>query len=407
VSVVPADLTTVVLSRVSEAGFALAGVCAARASEREEAFRGWLASGGLGAMAYLREHVEARLDATRLVRGAKSVVVVGDVYWGRESGVGSRESGGDAERQSGDTDLPSPAMSGSGQGCPFPRAGEGLVARYARGVDYHEVMKGRLHGLCDALRAEHPGHVFRAFTDIEPVLEREHAARAGLGWIGKNTMLIHPRIGSYFFLGGIVTTLELAVPPPPPEGQRAVPDHCGTCTRCIDACPTGAITAYRVDASRCISALTIEQRGTIDPGLHAGMGAWVYGCDVCQEVCPHNSPRSEEVIGELARPNPAYAPARSGFDLLDVLGWTAQDRTARLRKSAMKRATLEMWKRNAVIAAGNLLRERDDPALRAAIEDLAWDAKEPAVVRETARQVLTSFTTEAQRAQRGDSGSPG
>lgn len=381
------------LSRVSNAGFALAGVCPARASERDEAFRGWLASGALGAMEYLREHVETRLDVTRLVQGARSVVVVGDVYWGRESGGGESEKRKAISENEDTDDALGTAQRGG-------RAG--LVARYARGVDYHEVMKRRLHGLCDALRAEHPGHVFRAFTDIEPVLEREHAARAGMGWIGKNTMLIHPRIGSYFFLGGIVTTLELA--PPPPEEQRAVPDHCGTCTRCIDACPTGAITPYRVDASRCISALTIEQRGMIDPGLHAGMGAWVYGCDVCQEVCPHNSPRPAEASSELPMPNSEYTPTRSGFDLLDVMGWTAQDRTARLRKSAMKRATLEMWKRNAVIAAGNMLRERGDPALRAAIEDLAWNAKEPVVVRETARQFLNVHRRDAESAEIRPSG---
>ena len=302
----------------------------------------------------MNEHAEVRLDVTRLLRGARSVLVVGDVYASRQSSADER------------------------------REGWGRIARYARGEDYHEVMKSRLHALSDSLRAEHPGQQFRAFTDIEPILEREHAARAGMGWVGKNTMLIHPRLGSYFFLGGIVTTLELS---PPPE-QRDVPDHCGTCTRCIDACPTQAITPYRVDASRCISALTIEQRGPVDSALHPGIGDWLYGCDICQEVCPHNSPRPPEFTGTLPTPNPAYAIGRDGFKLLDVLGWTAQDRTARLRRTAMKRATLEMWKRNAIIAAGNALRERRDPALRAAIEDLAWSASEPAIVRDTARAVL-------------------
>ncbi len=345
------------LLRVRSLGFALTGICPAAPSATGPAFRDWLSSSALGSLDYLREHIEVRLDITRLLRGARSVIVVGDLYAARESGLDDRES----------RSTPT-----------------GRIARYAKGDDYHDIIKDRLHALCDALRAEYVGHGFRAFTDIEPVLEREHAARAGLGWIGKNTMLIHPRMGSYFLLGGIVTTLDLS---PPPQ-QRAVPDHCGTCTRCIDACPTQAITPYRVDASRCISALTIEQRGMIDPGLHAGIGDWLYGCDVCQEVCPHNSPRPAEFIDDLASPNPAYAPHREALEPLDILNWTMQDRTARLRKSSMKRATLEMWKRNAIIVAANLLHERDDPTLRAKLIDIAWDPSESELARATARHVL-------------------
>jgi epoxyqueuosine reductase len=335
----------------------LTGICPAAPSTTDPAFRDWLNSSALGSLEYLREHLEVRLDVTRLLRGARSVIVVGDVYAAREPEVDDRQS---------------------------ERSTSGRIARYARGDDYHDIIKKRLHNLCDTLRAEHDGHEFRAFTDIEPVLEREHAARAGLGWVGKNSMLIHPRLGSYFFLGGIVTTLALD----PPLEQRSVPDHCGTCTRCIDACPTQAITPYRVDASRCISALTIEQRGLIDPSLHRGIGDWLYGCDVCQEVCPHNSPRPPEFTEELPAPGAAYAAHRASFDLLDILNWTPQDRTARLRKSAMKRATLEMWKRNAIIVAANLLRERDDPVLRSRLTDLAWDASESELARATARQVL-------------------
>lgn len=343
-----------ILARVRDIGFALSGMCRAAPASTDSDFRDWLSSSALGSLEYLRDHVEARVDVTRLLRGARSVIVVGDVYAAR----------GDDSSQSG--------------------YHTGRIARYARGEDYHDVMKKRLHALCDALRVEHPGEQFRAFTDIEPVLEREHAARAGLGWIGKNTMLIHPRVGSYFFLGGIVTTLALD---PPPE-QRSVPDHCGTCTRCIDACPTQAITPYRVDASRCISALTIEQRGPIDSQLHPGIGDWLYGCDVCQEVCPHNSPRLLEFANDLPPPNAAYLAHRTEFDLLDILEWTPLDRTARLRRTAMKRATLEMWKRNAIIVAGNRLRVRNDPVLRARLTDLAWDARESPLARDTAREIL-------------------
>jgi len=343
-----------ILARVRDVGFALSGVCRAAAASTDSEFRDWLSSSALGSLEYLRDHVEARVDVSRLLRGARSVIVVGDIYAAR----------GDDPSQSG------------------PHTGR--IARYSRGEDYHDVIKKRLHALSDALRLEHPGEQFRAFTDIEPVLEREHAARAGLGWVGKNTMLIHPRVGSYFFLGGIVTTLALD---PLPE-QRPIPDHCGTCTRCIDACPTQAITPYRVDASRCISALTIEQRGPIDSQLHPGIGDWLYGCDVCQEVCPHNSPRPPEFVSDLPSSNGAYAPLHSGLDLFDILDWTPLDRTARLQRSAMKRATLEMWKRNAIIVAANKLRARNDLALRSRLLDLAWDAKESPLVRQTAREVL-------------------
>src|SRR5262249_20142541 len=141
----------------------------------------------------------------------------------------------------------------------------------------------------DSLRERFPAEQFRAFVDTAPVMEREHAARAGLGWIGKHTLIIHPRLGSYMLLGGVLTTMDI----PAPAAQRRVTDHCGTCTRCIDACPTAAITPYSVDATRCISYLTIEHRGEIDPALHEGIGDWLFGCDVCQEVCPHNGGRDQ------------------------------------------------------------------------------------------------------------------
>jgi epoxyqueuosine reductase len=176
-------------------------------------------------------------------------------------------------------------------------------------------------------------------------MERELAERAGLGWVGKNTLLINPRLGSWFFLGEVVTTLEIA-------GEAArVADHCGTCTRCIDACPTGALEPYRMDARRCVSYLTIEHRGAIDePGLRRGMGDWLFGCDVCQEVCPHNSAREGGPIGAA---NPAYGAGVGSLDAARVAGWTEEDRRRELGGSAMKRAKLEMWKRNAAIALEN------------------------------------------------------
>jgi epoxyqueuosine reductase len=332
-------------------GFALAGVSDAAPTRYREELLSWLAAGKHGSMAYMAEHVGARLDPNLVLKGARSVLMVADVYAprGRDDVVGKRR---------------------------------GRVARYARGGDYHVVMKRRLHALADTLRAKHPEHQFRVFVDTAPVLEREYAVRAGLGWVAKNSLLIHPRAGSYLLLGGIFTTL-----PVENAGAPAI-DHCGTCTRCIDACPTGAITPYSVDASRCISYLTIERRLPIDERFHAAIGDWIYGCDICQEVCPHNSARPAGVEAAPARPE--YAPARDSFDLLDVLEWSEEARRRAFQGSAMKRATLAMMKRNAVIAAGNALRAAPDVALRTRLEELAGDLAEPEMVRDAARTVLAS-----------------
>ncbi|MCA9312475.1 MAG: tRNA epoxyqueuosine(34) reductase QueG, partial [Phycisphaerales bacterium] len=235
--------------------FALAGVCPARPSDHPEALRAWLAAGRHGSMSWLADHTDVRLDPRLLLEDARSVVMVADQYARRDGASTTHE------------DLP---------------AGHGRVARYARGDDYHVIMKRRLHRICDLLREEHPEHAFRAFVDTAPILEREHAARAGLGWIGKHTLLIHPRRGSYLFLGGIITTLSLEAP----VHQRVEPDRCGTCTRCIDACPTEAIVPYSVDASKCIAYLTIERREDIEPRFHEAIDDMIFGCDICQEVCP-------------------------------------------------------------------------------------------------------------------------
>jgi epoxyqueuosine reductase len=337
-------LSSRILERCRDLGFALAGVAPVRPTDRERELRDWVAQGKHGTMGWLADRLEERVDARRVLEGARSVVMVGDQYWGRDAEGGGEEV----------------------------RPGTGRLARYARGRDYHDAMKRRLIRLADEIRDLRPDAATRVFVDTAPVLEREHALRAGLGWIGKHTLLIHPDRGSYLFLGGVLTTLEL----PAPEGQRPVDDHCGTCTRCLDACPTDAITPYAVDATRCVSYLTIEHRGAIDPTLFAGMGGWLFGCDVCQEVCPHNSPRPG------AEPHEAYSPARAAFDLLDVLGWTEDDRRAALRGTAMRRAKLPMWKRNALIALGNEGGHGDD--LRRAADDASHDP----LVRQTAREVL-------------------
>lgn len=300
-------------------------------------------------MEWMHNRVEVRTDVRTMIDDARSVVMVADLYASR----GNRDEN---------------------------RPGFGRVARYARGSDYHTVIKKRLHQLCDELAEDWPGSRFRAFVDTAPVMERELAARCGIGWQGKHTLTIHPRLGSWMLLGGIVTTLELEVPPE----QRLSADHCGTCTRCIDACPTGAITPYAVDARRCISFLTIEQRGPIEPELQPKMGDWIFGCDICQEVCPHNSERSGP---SMAEPNPSYEAKRTGLDLLEVLGWTEDDRRAAFRGSSMKRAKLDMMRRNAAIAAGNDSEART-PGLRGALERIAGDEDESAMLRDAARASL-------------------
>lgn len=356
----PQDAARVVLAACAAEGFTLAGIAPVRASRWGEHLRGWLAAGRQGTMAYLGEALDVRLDPERVLAGARAFVVVADRYAAR-----------------GDEDE--------------VRSGFGRVARYARGKNYHDVVKRRLHRVADALRERFPGSDFRTCVDTAPVPERELAALAGLGWIGKNTMLIHPRVGSYVVLGVMATTLDLTA------SAAETPDHCGTCTRCIDACPTGAITPYSVDASRCVSYLTIERREVIPPDLQRGVGDWIFGCDVCQEVCPHNSAREGTREGGRAGEGggvlEAYAPTRRGFDLLGVLGWTEDDRREAFRGSAMKRVTLGIMKRNALVAAGNAI-ERGDmdtdaaAALRARIVAIAADAGEEDLVRSSARDVL-------------------
>lgn len=266
----------------------------------------------------------------------------------------------------------------------------GRIARYARGDDYHRVIKRRLFELADALRAEHAGHSFRACVDTAPLLEREYAQRAGIGSIGKHTLVIEPGVGSYLLLGALLTSLPLD------PSQPAEPDVCGSCTRCIDACPTDAITPYSVDARKCISYLTIEHREFIDPAYHQPIGDWIFGCDICQEVCPHNQPTRRS---RRAGVHEAYESDRSSFDLLDVLGWSVNDRSNAFIKSAMKRATLSMMKRNALIVAGNAIRSRSNEALEKRIRELAGDEEETPLVRETARDVLAGL---GERPPRGD-----
>ncbi|MCC6951066.1 MAG: tRNA epoxyqueuosine(34) reductase QueG [Phycisphaerales bacterium] len=355
-----------IVGRCVSAGFALAGVVRAGPSRWAEHLRAWLAAGKQGEMDYLEVDAALRSEPTGIMEGTRAFIVVADLYAPR----GTRVAGQGA-------DAAHPA---------------GRIARYAQGRNYHDVMKRRLHRVADALRVAYPGSEFRTCVDTAPVPERELAVGAGLGWQAKSTMVIHPKIGSWFLLGAVATNLDLA-PLSASDMPAPLPDACGTCTRCIDACPTHAITAYGVDARRCVSYLTIEHRSLIDPDLHPGIGDWLFGCDICQEVCPHNSARPAVAAApsEQAQPDSAYAPRTTSLPLETVLGWTSADRERTFSTSAMKRATLAMMKRNAIIAAGNAIRAGTGPGLLQRIRSLAADEAEPDLVRATAAQVLSGL----------------
>jgi epoxyqueuosine reductase len=303
-------------------GFDRVGVARLGPSVESRAFPGWLAAGRHGAMAWLERRVEERVDPRRLFDGACSALVVGLVY---------------------DGTVPDGVA---------PDVGErvGRVARYAGGDDYHDVMLERLRAVGEALEPLAGRAVrWRAWVDTGPVLERVLAAHAGLGWIGKNTCLIDPELGSYLFLGVLVTDLDLD--PDPRE-----PDHCGTCRACLEACPTGAFPEpYVLDATRCLSYTTIELRGSIPEPLREGQGDRVFGCDVCQEVCPWNlrgrrgvPPDRGGMRARLAR-RPGWAqPTLAWLLALDEASWREATRDTALRR-AKHRALL----RNALVAAGN------------------------------------------------------
>jgi len=252
------------------------------------------------------------------------------------------------------------------------------VARYARGLDYHDVLRERLNRLLARLQAEVPGCCGRGVVDTAPLLERDFARRAGLGWFGKNTMLLNKRLGSYFFLGALLLDLELC---PDPAHETS---HCGTCTACLDACPTQAFPEPGVlDARRCISYLTIELKGKVPEELRSGLGEWVFGCDICQDVCPWN--RKAPLTQEAAfQPRPDLDPV----DPIELLGLSEEEFRHRFRGTALMRAKRRGLLRNAALVLGNRGDPAAVPALRRALDD-----PEP-LVREAARWALERITGE-------------
>ena len=270
----PESLTDALKLRAGELGFLLAGACPAVSPQGLPRLDEWLARGYAGDMAYLEQRRAAYDHPRHVLEGVRSLLMLGLPYRTAD---------------------------------PVPAApGEGRVARYAWGeADYHDILRQRLHELADYLRQLAPDALTRCNVDTAPLLEREFAQLAGLGWIGKNTLLLNRQAGSYFFLAALLTDQELHYDAPHAS------DHCGTCTACLEACPTAAFPQpYVLDASRCISYLTIELKGAVPVDLRGGVGDWLFGCDVCQEVCPWNRDKTPPPV------RGRVASAASGAGLL-------------------------------------------------------------------------------------------
>lgn len=338
----PSDLADALKARALEEGFSLAGVASAEASAHADFYRTWIAADRHGEMAYLArpDAIRRRTDLAETLPVVRSCLVVAHEYA-----------------------LP------DAPGLPDDRS-RAVVARYARGDDYHDVVLAKLGRLLEWLNARADGGARgRAYVDTGPVLERELGRRAGLGWFGRNTMLIHPDRGSYFFLG--VLLLELELPADPPFAE----DRCGTCRACLDACPTGALLgrdasgAPVMDARRCISYLTIELRGVIPSDLRPAIGNRVFGCDICQEVCPWNE--------RFARPTeePAYAPRPElqGPSLVALaerlLAVDEPGFRALFPRSPILRAKRDGLLRNVCVGLGNWASEEAVPVLARALDD--------------------------------------
>ncbi len=286
-------LADAVKARALDLGFLACGITDSRPLADGERLDRWLAQGYAGVMRYLHRQARKRKDPRRIIPEAKTIVVVLDNYYDGQSDPG-----------------------------PAPR-----VARYARGKDYHGVTRGRLEPLAEFLRQQGAA-LAHTFVDSGPVPERALALRAGLGWIGKNTMLIRPGAGSFFFIGTVFTDLELD------QDRAADFDHCGSCTRCLEACPTGALVEPRVlDATRCISYLTIEQKGPIATELAERMDGWVFGCDICNDVCPWNQRFAEPTgtagylpVGSIAGAGPEMFEQMSDEEFARRFGDTPLER---------------------------------------------------------------------------------
>jgi len=288
---------SLVKSKAQELGFDSCGITDLSLTPHTQQFTDWLDRGLAGTMGYMHRQAAKRLQPKNIVPGATRAILLTRNYYSSDP--------------------------------PMTNRSHGKIAKYARGRDYHDALRGPLERLAeDVIRLGGDGTVARAFVDAGPVPERELAQRAGLGWIGKNTMLIDPSRGSFFFIAAILTSADIAVDP------AFETDRCGTCRRCLDACPTDAFPDERVlDSRRCISYLTIEHRGEIDEALRGRMDGWIFGCDICQDVCPWNHKFATPAADPVLEQDQALADLEldeilrlSDADFENRYGWTAMER---------------------------------------------------------------------------------
>ena len=343
----PAELAQALKQYARQLGFTLAGITNPQSPQHFDVFQNWLNAGQHAQMTYLADQtaIERRADPRLILPECQSILVLAIPYSNPET------------------------LSPLNGPPPY-----GKVAAYAWGADYHLVLPERLKALVSFLEAQ-VGHTIpnRWYTDTGPILERDLAMQAGLGWIGKNTCLINPQAGSYFLLAEILLGLDL------PTDQPFTSDHCGSCTRCIDACPTDCILPNRtIDARRCISYLTIENKAEIPTDLRPLMGAWVFGCDICQTVCPWNI-RFAEAAGDPAFTAQANVPHPS---LVDDLQLSPQAFNQKFKDSPLKRAKQRGYLRNLAVAAANSGQMITLPVLKSAAQD------EESIVREHAEWAI-------------------
>ena len=332
-----------------EAGFDLCGFAPAIAPPTYPHFLDWLRSGHHAGMEYLERRRDAYAQPQAVLDGARSVVVLAMSYAPPNDRTASDRPNATVET----------LLAGEDDAADQPRE-PARIARYARiSADYHDVIRARLRSLCDWLARESPGSTSRGVVDTAPLLERDFARLAGLGWFGKNTLLIHKRLGSWLFLAAILTDVDL--PPDPPFSLS----HCGTCTRCLEACPTQAFPEpYVLDARRCISYWTIEHRGPIPDNICPEIGDWLFGCDVCQEVCPWNRKAP-------AATDPEMQP-RDDLQRLDPVAILSLDDAAfrtQFRGTPLSRPRRAGLARNAAIVLGNRRDSEAIPALGIALRD--------------------------------------
>ncbi len=299
-----------------ELGFMSVGVCEALPAPHLAAYEDWIAKGYHGSMEYLARHVPLKANPTELLPDAASIVAVALNYY-----------------------QPNPAV-----------PGEPHLATYALGRDYHRVIRGRLKKLAAWIEIEYPGSHNRACVDSAPILERDYAHMAGLGWFGKNTCLIDSKRGSWFFIGLLLTSVKF-------EADAPAVGACGTCRTCIEACPTGAIVfeegRWQVDARSCVSYLTIEHEGEIAPDLRPGIGDWTFGCDICQSVCPFNQPRESQPLRASQTTEPDFLNRRQWPNLKQIQQIDEVQWDELTSGSAIRRTGLRGIRRNAEINLQN------------------------------------------------------